>query len=73
MYGTVAKVRVTAGQEQAFISKMQQWENERGLKVQGNVAGYVYQLDKDPRDMIIVAVFQDKASYEANAEDPEQD
>ena len=52
---------------------MEQWEQERGSKVKGNLGGYMFLLDKDPQEMIMVAVFQDRESYEANAEDPEQD
>lgn len=35
--------------------------------------GYLFQMDNDPQDWIMVAMFQDKASYVANAEDPDQD
>ncbi len=35
--------------------------------------GYIFRLDRDPQDMILVAVFESKESYEANASDPEQD
>ena len=73
MYGTVAHIRVKAGQGEAVIAKMEQWEQERGSKVEGNLGGYMFRLDKDPQEMIMVAVFQDKESYVANAEDTEQD
>ena len=73
MYGTVANIRVKAGQEQALIAEMERWSKERAPKVKGVVGGYIFRLDKDPQDMILVAVFQHKETYVANASDPEQD
>ncbi|MGH2830845.1 MAG: hypothetical protein ACRDJM_10220, partial [Actinomycetota bacterium] len=35
--------------------------------------GYTYKLDSDPNTLILVAAFKDKASYQANANSPEQD
>ena len=73
MYGTVARIRVKAGHEDDLMKVNELWNTQRKAQVRGVVAGYLYKLDKDPRDYIMVAVFQDKASYRANAEDPEQD
>jgi hypothetical protein len=52
---------------------MNEWNTERKPKVKGALSGYLFQLDKDPQDWIMVALFQDKKSYVANADDPEQD
>jgi hypothetical protein len=52
---------------------MHEWNTERKPKVKGALSGYLFQLDKDPQDWIMVALFQDKKSYVANADDPEQD
>ena len=73
MYGTVAHIRVKAGQGDALLATMEKWNRERAPKVRGNVGGYIFRLDSDPQAMILVAVFQDRESYVANAEDPEQD
>ncbi len=73
MYGTVAHIRVKAGQQEALRATMEKWSRELGSKVKGNLGGYVFQLDSDPQEMIMVAVFQDKETYVANAENPEQD
>ena len=73
MYGTVANIRVKAGHEDGLKQLMQQWNAERKPKVQGAMSSYIFQLDSDPLDWILVALFQDKDSYVANAEDPEQD
>jgi len=41
--------------------------------VPGQVVTYVYKLDSDPNDYYIIAVFDSKESYLANAQSPEQD
>ena len=41
--------------------------------VKGALNGYLFELDSDPQDWIMVALLEDKATYEANADDPEQD
>ena len=73
MYGTVAHIRVKAGEDDAVITLMEQWNTERKPKVPGVVAGYMFKQDSDPQDWILVAVFTDKAAYRANADNPEQD
>ena len=52
---------------------MQEWNVERKPKVKGALSSYLFELDSDPQDWILVALFEDKESYEANADDPEQD
>lgn len=39
----------------------------------GQVARYVYQMDSDPGEMFLIAVFESKEAYWANAQSPEQD
>ena len=73
MYGTVANIRVKAGHGDDLKRIMQEWNAERKPKVKGALNGYLFELDSDPQDWIIVALFEDKATYEANADDPEQD
>ena len=51
---------------------MRDWNIERKPKASGALSGYLFQLDRDPQDWIMVALFQDKESYVANAEDPGQ-
>ena len=73
MYGTVARIRPKPGQEKALLAQMEEWKRTRQPKVKGAVASYVYKPDNKPGELIMVAVFQDKKTYRANAEDPEQD
>jgi quinol monooxygenase YgiN len=70
MYGTVAKCVVKAENRQALreLSARQMAERE--------VAGYVtsYVLFENDSDVCwLFAIFQDRATYEANADSPEQD
>ena len=72
MFGTVARVSVQPGKESEFVAIGKQWTQERGEQTH-QVAGFVFKLDEKPGDFMIVAVFRDRASYEANAQDPETD
>ena len=73
MYGTVAHIRVKVGHEDGLKQTMRDWNTERKPKVAGAMSGYLYQLDSDPQDWTMVALFQDKETYRANADDPDQD
>ena len=70
MYGTIAHLHVKAGMEDKLRQAMETME---GRDVDGFVASYVYRLDKDPRELMLVALFTDRATYVRNADDPAQD
>lgn len=69
MYGTVAKIQVKPGAQEAF-SRLS--EIESGLDIPGMVAQYIFQMDEDPNQLYLIVMFKDKQSYVANAESPEQ-
>lgn len=71
MYGTVARVKVTEGRLEQLVALMDEWNRDH--KPDGAEAGYLYSLDKDPNEVIMVVVFRDKATYLANADAPETD
>ncbi len=73
MYGTVARLKVKPGMEAEMVAFASTWKTGRRANVKGVIGGYVYQLDNDPGMMILTVVFEDKASYHANAQDPAQD
>jgi hypothetical protein len=73
MYGSIFNMKVKVGQEQKLVDMFQKWEKERKPKVKGAVASYVLRPDTRPGELIGVAVFTDKSSYIANANDPAQD
>ena len=71
MYGTVGKIKVKEGKRDELVKLSQGMR--AGRDVDGFIAGYVFTLDNDPDGAIMVAVFQDKATYLKNADDPAQD
>lgn len=73
MYGTVAKVRVKPGHEEQLEHMLEQWNRDRRPQVPGVVADYTFRLDRDPQELMLVAVFKDRKTFRTNAEDPEQD
>jgi quinol monooxygenase YgiN len=73
MYGTVATMRAKAGHEQELQRLNQQFDADRARAVPGFIASYVFKTDRDPSEFVLVAVFRDRETYRANAEDPEQD
>ena len=73
MYGSIFSLKFKAGQERKLLDMFQQWEKERKPKAKGSVMSLVLRPDDRPGELVGVAVFKDKASYTANANDPEQD
>ena len=70
MYGTIARFRVkTSVDKQEFKKRMDEFGSP---EIQGWIAGYVFQTDADSNDFFLVAIFKDKASYQANADSPKQ-
>jgi quinol monooxygenase YgiN len=70
MYGTVARLKIKAGSDEALKGLTDQLEAE-GV-ADGLVAQLVYRLKDDPSTLMLVAVFRDEESYKANADSPEQ-
>jgi heme-degrading monooxygenase HmoA len=68
MYGTVARIRVKPGMEQALIAEL----DAHAAQVPGYREGHLYRLDKDPSAYLLTIVFDSKEAYVANAQSPEQ-
>ena len=68
MYGTIFKVKVKAGHEEAFVNVM---SDPTAAKPKGMVALFVMKPD-EKEDWIGAAVFESKEAYVANANSPEQ-
>jgi quinol monooxygenase YgiN len=68
MYGTVAKVRVKAGQLDAFKQLM---SSDEMNGIAGLVGTNVYQMDADANTLIMAVAFTDKDAYVKNAQSPE--
>ncbi|MGH9199452.1 MAG: putative quinol monooxygenase [Acidimicrobiia bacterium] len=69
MYGTVARMRVKPGKLDAMRKLT---ADEDMMSIPGLVSTTVYQLDKDPNELIMAVVFTDKDAYVKNADSPEQ-
>ena len=72
MYGTVARCRAKPGHLDEIESLTREMNRELS-NIDGGIAGYLFKLNKDENELIPVALFRDKQSYMANADDPEQD
>ena len=70
MYGTVARLRIKPGMEDKFRAF---GEEASTNPPPGHVAFYVYQMDADSSEYYLVAIFESKEAYHANAASPEQD
>lgn len=68
MYGTVARMKLKPGGVEALMRMSEGQERPPGA-----VAFYAYRMDADPNEAYMVAVFESKAAYLANAQSPEQD
>jgi quinol monooxygenase YgiN len=66
MYGTVARMKAKPGAFEALKNRVRDPDQTSGA-----VAVYVYQMDADPNELYMVAVFESKEAYRANAEKPE--
>jgi quinol monooxygenase YgiN len=71
MYGTVAKMRVKPDKLDELKEAISGWTDRSGLPP-GGVAVMTYQMDADPYEFFMTAVFESKETYVANAESPEQ-
>jgi len=72
MFGTIARVTVQPGKEQEFLAIGEAWTQERGEST-GQVAEYVFKAEERPREYLLVGIFRDRATYLANAKNPETD
>ena len=70
MYGTIAKFHVKPDiNKEEFKQKMDSFDSS---KINGWVADYIFQTDADSNEFYLVAIFKDKETYQANADDPSQ-
>lgn len=68
MYGTIARVKI----DPTKVEELKALGDSMGT-APGQIARYVYQMDADPGELFLVAVFESKEAYWANARSPEQD
>lgn len=73
MYGSIFRMKVKSGKEQELKDVFEEWERDRKPKIQGTIHSLVLKADDKPGEFMGVAIFPNKSSYSANAEDPAQD
>jgi quinol monooxygenase YgiN len=67
MYGTIARVKI----DPARLEDLKALGRRIGV-APGQIARYVYQMDASPGEIYLVAVFESREAYWANARSPEQ-
>lgn len=67
MYGTIARVTTLPGKLDELRALAASME-----VAPGQLARYVYRMDADPQVYMLVAVFESREAYRANADSPEQ-
>ncbi len=72
MYGTIFRMKVKGGQEQRVIQIFEEWNTQQKPVVKGAIGGLVMKPDGSSDELIGVAIFEDKQSYVANADNPGQ-
>jgi len=65
-------MKAKPGQEQKIVEQFDAWERNRRPKIDGALGGLVMRPDGAPGTVVAVAVCRDKASYQANSDDPAQ-
>ena len=72
MYGSFMRLKVKPGQEQAVADVLKEWETKLKPNIKGAVGGLLLKPDSGSGELLGAAIFQDKASYMANADNTEQ-
>lgn len=67
MYGTIAKVTAKPDKIEALRALAKRLE-----LAPGQIARYVYQMDANPQEYMLVGVFESREAYRANAASPAQ-
>ena len=70
MYGTVARMKIKSGHEQALIDVVRE---QLDARAEGRPTSLVvYKLDAAENEYIMAVGFESKEAYEANASSPDQ-
>ena len=69
MYGTIARMKVKPGMEQALEKLSTEFEDR---EVPGSIGFYIYRMDNDPNELYMAVIFESRETYQANANSPEQ-
>jgi quinol monooxygenase YgiN len=81
MYGSLAFMRALPGRRPeltAYVGRYRKpdWGPSTShvpvAQLSGMIVNYIYELDRDPDEALMLAVFDDRTAYERNAASPEQ-
>ncbi len=72
MYGTIFRMKVKDGQSQRVIQIFEEWNTRQKPVAKGAIGGLLMKPDGGSNELIGVAIFEDKQSYMANADNPGQ-
>lgn len=75
MYGTIARVHPKPGALAQLRDYAAEFNSGVNRRVPGFVASYIFDPDQkvyDRETVFLVAIFEDEATYKANADSPEQ-
>lgn len=67
MYGTIARVKI----DPVKLDELKALGRRMGV-APGQIARYVFRMDADPGELYLIAVFESREAYWANAQSPEQ-
>jgi quinol monooxygenase YgiN len=73
MYGTIAQMHLKPGSLGEVTRMSETWEREHGQNTDGFVGTHIFQMDANPDEVWLVAIFENREMYQANASRPEQD
>ncbi len=72
MYGTVARIQIKPGKEEAVRALDEQWLRERQPEKAGFIAEYALKSERAPGEWLVMCIFDSEESYRKIAADPEQ-
>jgi hypothetical protein len=76
MYGTIARLHPTSGRIEDLVALQDRWRLDEAERPAGYRSAWLFLPDQNPYDrptVFLVAVFDDRPTYVANAQSPAQD
>ncbi len=70
MYGTIAHLHLNPDTEDQMKQETKTYES---INVPGYIGSYLYRMDENPNELMLVVMFESKDAYAANAGSPGQD
>ena len=71
MYVVVCTYHARAGQEDAIVALHESWERDQRVRITGYLSGELLRAAQDPQTFIDIARYEDAATAQVAAADPE--